>query len=76
MASGATAVVLPFPIQEARSCFICEHWRGIEGGSVSWCSAYEQVIDSEAYEAGDCFIYERTDEGSQPILDEDPRGEA
>lgn len=67
------ATVIPFPIQD-RSCFTCVHWRGIEQGAVSWCEVYNQTIDSEAYEAEDCATYENCEEGTQPLLDEDPRG--
>lgn len=66
------AQVIPFPIKD-RSCFTCVHWRGIEQGAVSWCEVYTQTIDSEAY-AEECFTYEHCEEGTQPLLDEDPRG--
>lgn len=89
MASGTTAVmdmgsssepVLPdnvrsLPLLE-RSCHTCIHWRLIESDASSWCEVYEQTIDSEVYEAEECFTYEQCPEGSQPALDEDPRGEA
>ncbi len=65
------AEVIQFPIKE-RSCFTCVHWRGIE--FTSWCEVYSQTIDSEAYDAEDCFTYEYCEEGTQPLLDEDPRG--
>lgn len=58
-----------------RSCHTCVHWRLIDSDAASWCEVYEQTIDSEVYEAEDCFTYERCEEGSQPVLDGDPRGD-
>lgn len=73
VSEGQLAKVIQFPAAP-RSCFTCSHWRGIEQGAVSWCEVYSQTIDSEAYEAEECFTYEHVEEGSQPLLDEDPRG--
>lgn len=66
--------VLPVVVLLAdRTCFTCQHWRGIEDGSVSWCDIYRQTIDSEKYEAQDCQVYEHCLDGIQPLLDSDPR---
>lgn len=66
------AEVIQLPLAQ-RSCFTCAHWRGIELGAVSWCEVYAQTIDSEAYDAEECFTFEYVEEGTQPILDTDPR---
>jgi hypothetical protein len=45
-----------------RSCFDCVHFDELidDDGVQSYCTAYEEVIDSEAYNAEDCPIYERS----------------
>ncbi len=42
-----------------RTCFVCPHHGEHEedGGLVSWCEAFDQQIDSEAYEAEDCSLF-------------------
>lgn len=58
---------------EPRSCFTCANARFYE--FATWCSIYEEVIDSEVYAAEDCFTYELCKEGDQPVLADDPREE-
>lgn len=67
------AVVIPL-FTEERSCFSCEHARfpEVKGkygiGISTYCSVYEQFVDSETYEAEDCFTFSRCEPGSQPEL--------
>lgn len=62
-------VVIPL-FAEQRSCFTCENARFPESrnGIITYCTVYEQPIDSETYEAEDCFTYSRCEEGSQPEM--------
>jgi hypothetical protein len=65
--TGELAQVIP--IGPPRSCFTCSNARFPDSdiaGPVTWCTIYDEVIDSEAYAAEDCFTYERCDEGAQP----------
>lgn len=60
-------VVIPL-FKDQRSCFTCEHARFPEtpAGIITYCTVYDQSIDSELYEAEDCSTYGRCEEGSQP----------
>lgn len=78
MASGAQhAVADPgqgelaqvIPIGPARSCFTCHNARFPEcdiAGPVTYCSIYNEVVDSEAWAALDCLSYVKCDDGDQP----------
>lgn len=49
-----------FPKISSRTCFSCvffdEH--DTDDGLVSYCTAYDETIDSEVYSAEDCSTYE------------------
>lgn len=53
------------PLYPARSCFECAHFTERDdpddpaSGVYSYCTVYQEVIDSEAYSAEDCPAYER-----------------
>lgn len=73
------AVVIQLPVAQ-RSCFTCVHARFPErnGGAVTFCTVYDEDVDSEAYAAEDCFTYERCNEGDQPsdgLGEHEPEGE-
>jgi len=40
-----------------------------QGGVVTFCTVYAELIDSETYAAEDCFTYERCTEGDQPVME-------
>jgi hypothetical protein len=56
-------VLIQFPGPD-RTCFVCPHHEDRmdsddrSPGLVSWCTAFDQPIDSEAYEAEDCDLFE------------------
>lgn len=54
---------------QVRSCFTCMNSRSVDvdDSPVTWCTIYEEIIDSELYAAEDCFTYERCNEGDQPV---------
>lgn len=56
--AGAGGVLVQFPVQ--RTCFVCPHHEDHElpdGSLFSFCTAFNQPIDSEAYEAEDCSLF-------------------
>jgi hypothetical protein len=49
---------------------VCPHHEDTtdeDNGLASWCSAWEQPIDSETYEAEDCSLFEIDREKVLPI---------
>lgn len=73
---GPGGQLIQLPLAQ-RSCFTCVNARfpDYQGGVVTFCKVYAEVIVSETYAAEDCFTYERCDEGDQPddmsVLNED-----
>lgn len=67
MADGALAPVIP--LFEPRSCFECIHHQDRESpsewgdhGLHSYCTVFEEQIDSEVYAAEDCEAYDPKDD--------------
>lgn len=67
--ADAGGVLIPFPGPE-RTCFVCPHHTDVTDentGLASWCTAFDQPIDSETYEAEDCSLFEIDREKVLPI---------
>lgn len=66
------AQVIPIGIAP-RDCNSCEHARYIHADDApTWCSINDVVVEP-SYDAEDCSSFERVEEGSQPVLSDDPR---
>lgn len=66
MAEDEIVIFLPVIEAEERTCFNCVHDSdvievddfGVESVR-TWCTAYQELIDSETYAAEDCPTYQR-----------------
>ena len=66
------AKVIPIGLP-TRDCNSCEYARYIHADDApTWCVINDVVVEP-SYDAEDCASFERVEEGSQPVLSDDPR---